>query len=150
MRLKDVILHEEDLVHPLISYALYLIFSLSVSILSEFIFNLETEIHNMGICSFVLSGLLFSLFKIRRRVSISDGVIKKGIYTDFIGYFSKKECLKISRIKNLEINQNKDKFFNIEVFSNQGTKMIIRSIPNRIPAESELEKIRKTINSNRY
>ena len=91
--------------------------------------------------------LIFSvgfIFDFGKKIIFENGFILIGKYTRVINSFKVEQQIKKSDIIQIELIQNSKKMFEIVIISDHES-MIIKTLPNKIPAQKELQKIRDLI-----
>lgn len=90
--------------------------------------------------------LIFALTRIGILKGFYKGFLVKDFYISGIGFIRPKYLLSIYEIKDLDIIQDPTRYFNIIAISKLNQKYPLKRMPNRIPANEELQRIRKYIN----
>lgn len=73
--------------------------------------------------------------------------IVEGIYINPFGFIKISNRILINDIREIGINQNSKKYFEIFAKSKEGKILKIKVIANKLPAEIELEIIKKEISN---
>ncbi|MFD2727561.1 hypothetical protein [Hyunsoonleella rubra] len=139
---KKVVLHEEEILDSISQVLLFF-----CSFLPSFVLNNLVENQTISdIISYLFIFGVISIMKISRRVSISNNLLVKDIYTLFLGRLRKVESFPISEIEKIELAQNNDLYFEIVAKKKDGKISFIKKMPNKNPAMVELERIKSYIN----
>ena len=116
---------------------------LSYIILSSFI-NFpfaQSAIFNF-IIQFISIAFFIFIVTLSYRTYIRNGYIIKEIHIIYIGNIKRIFSLPISEIENVYLKQNSELYFEIVAIRNNGDEFILKKIPNKNPANAELELIR--------
>lgn len=116
---------------------------LSYIILSSFI---NFPFAQSGIFNFIIQFISIAFFifiaTLSCRTYIRNGYIIKEIHIIYIGNIKRISSLPISEIENVFLKQNSELYFEIVAIINNGDEVVLKKLPNKNPANSELEKIR--------
>ena len=91
--------------------------------------------------------LIFSvgfIFNFGKKIIIENGFVQIGKYISVVNSFKVEKQIKKSDIIQIDMIQNSKKMFEIVIISYYDS-MIIKTLPNKIHAQKELQKIRDLI-----
>jgi hypothetical protein len=144
LKIKKITLNKTELLHPLI----YLLFIGSFSTLSAFelIGKSYAEIIS-AIPWILLLYVIYQILNVSKRVVLKQKEIVEGIFINPIGFIKINNRMLITDIAEIGIKQNSKKYFEIFAKSKGGKIVHIKVIANKLPAEAELEIIKKEIST---
>ncbi len=144
MKAKKIILNKTELIHP-ISYLLF-IGCFSTFSAFELYWKSYSEIIN-EIPWLILFYIIYQILNASKRVELKQMEIVEGIYINPFGFIKISNRILINDIREIGINQNSKKYFEIFAKSKEGKILKIKVIANKLPAEIELEIIKKEISN---
>ncbi len=144
MKAKKIILNKTELIHP-ISYLLF-IGCFSTFSAFELYGKSYSEIIN-EIPWLILFYIIYQILNASKRVELKQMEIVEGIYINPFGFIKISNRILINDIREIGINQNSKKYFEIFAKSKEGKILKIKVIANKLPAEIELEIIKKEISN---
>ncbi len=148
----DKILHKDDVVHPvflLVILALIGILGLETFTISDFTEGFDLSKLIKAVITGYIIYLLVSIIHISKMVALKNGEIVKGIFYPPFGFVKIHRQRRIAEVKDLQIHQNEERAYEIIAQFNVGNPILIGAVPNRIPAEKKLEKIKTKISKSR-
>lgn len=144
--MKRKVLVEEKVFDPI--WLTISVFALGV--ISYIISNVIKNELAKEVFTFLFLPVVFAFtINLSKGVFIENGNLSKGILFPFLGLKS-KVCIPISRIESIYLEQDKDLFFCINAKSKEGKVLIINKLPNKKPAQLELERVKEIINTNKH
>jgi hypothetical protein len=144
LKAKKIILNKTELIHP-ISYMLF-IGCFSTFSAFELYGKSYSEIINK-IPWLILFYIIYQILNASKRVELKQMEIVEGIYINPFGFIKISNRILINDIREIGINQNSKKYFEIFAKSKEGKILKIKVIANKLPAEMELEIIKKKISN---
>ncbi len=140
----NMTLHQEELIHPIFRIPLIII-STGIPGYNVLYLNNFGSMEIIKIISLIiLLYILYNILHSSSRVILKKDKIIKGIYISPIGFIRIKNHLNISDIKEISIQQNSNKYFDINAKSFNNT-LTIRSIPTKFLAEKVNKEIIKKV-----
>ncbi len=116
---------------------------LSYVILSSFI---DIPFAQNAIFNFIFKFISIAFFifivTLSHTTYIRNGYVIKGIHIIYIGNIKRIFSLPISEIENVYLKQNSELYFEIVAIRNNGDEFVLKKLPNKNPANAELELIR--------
>lgn len=120
------------------------VFAFGILFLPDFIFNVKMLWYYSIPLNLSLVWFVYLIFDFGEEIRLDNTILKYGKYHRISKSFKIINQIKISEIIKLDLVQNDDKDYEIIAFSEKN-KIIIKKIPNKIPALEELEKIKSII-----
>lgn len=141
------ILNKTELIHPIFIFIFIGIgsfVSLDYFSLLEFSGKNFTELLS-SIVLILISYFILNALHTSRIVAIKKQALIKGIHCVPFGFVKINKRIKISEIKDIELQQNDKLFYDIIAQSNNSNYIVIKSIANKNPAEEEFIKIKNEL-----
>jgi len=136
-------LNKIELVHPIFEM---IFIGLSTSSFCQFELYKSNfpEILNT-ISWLIFTYIIYQILNISKRVELKKDQLIEGVYIIPIGFVKVSNQISIHNIVEIGINQNSKKYFKIFTKSKDVKIITIKTLPNKFPAESELEVIKNKI-----
>ena len=137
-------LYTEELIHPVLQYLVFTFLSWILTYFATYIFNFGIDSTTQFFISLILGSLLWKTVTLTMKTDLINGNIIKGYHLEIFGFVKETERFSVQPNAILSIEQDQNLYYNI-VIQNASNKMIIRKMPNKIPANNELERIKQLI-----
>lgn len=142
MNNKNITQKELDKKSTLASQIIIIVCFLCYSLFINDVIKLKLDWYLSIPLTFLFSIFLYTLIDFSHVVRIENSMLKSGIYHQFFGFVKLKKQFFLYNIQEIEIVQNQDKYFEIVAFSSDD-QIIVKTMPNKNPAQEELERIRQ-------
>ncbi len=122
------------------------VFAFCVLFLPDFLFKGKILWYYSIPLNLSLVWLVYLVFDFGEEIRLDNKILKQGKYHRLTKSFKTINQIKTSEIIRIDLVQNDKRYYEIVAFSEKD-KIVIKKIPNKIPAQDELEKIKTIINN---